>query len=83
MRCPSVGCGNGEPKAISNAVGNAKFRSRSHDTVICVYDEAGNVIETVGFRGFNHDVIMIAQQHPGMDAPTGMNSKPRLSISAH
>jgi hypothetical protein len=25
---------------------NAKFRSRSHDAVIRVYDESGNVIET-------------------------------------
>jgi hypothetical protein len=32
--------------AISNAIGYAKFRSRSHDAVICVYDQAGNVIET-------------------------------------
>jgi hypothetical protein len=36
----------GEPNAISNAVDCAKFRSRSHDAVIRVYDEAGNVIET-------------------------------------
>ena len=36
----------GEPNAISNAVDYAKFRSRSHDAVIRVYDEAGNVIET-------------------------------------
>jgi hypothetical protein len=36
----------GEPDAISNAIGYAKFRSRSHDAVIRVYDEAGNVIET-------------------------------------
>ena len=36
----------GEPNAISNAVGYAKHRSRSHDTVIRVYDAAGNVIET-------------------------------------
>ena len=35
-----------EPNAISNAVGYAKFRSRSHDAVIRVYDAAGNVIET-------------------------------------
>jgi len=35
-----------EPGAISNAIGYAKFRSRSHDAVIRVYDEAGNVIET-------------------------------------
>jgi hypothetical protein len=32
----------GEPNAISNA----KFFSRSHDAVIRVCDEAGNVIET-------------------------------------
>jgi hypothetical protein len=32
----------GEP----NAVSYAKFYSRSHDAVIRVYDEAGNVIET-------------------------------------
>jgi len=36
----------GEPNAISNAIDHAKFRSRSHDAVIRVYDEAGNVIET-------------------------------------
>jgi len=35
----------GEPSAISNAVGYAKFHSRSHDAVIRVYDEAGIVIE--------------------------------------
>jgi hypothetical protein len=35
-----------EPNAIRNAVGYAKFRSRSHDAVIRVYDDAGNVIET-------------------------------------
>jgi hypothetical protein len=35
----------GEPNAISNAIGYAKHRSRSHDAVIRVYDEAGNVIE--------------------------------------
>jgi hypothetical protein len=35
-----------EPNAISNAVGCAKFYSRSHEAVICVYDAAGNLIET-------------------------------------
>jgi len=34
------------PTAVSNAIGYAKFYSRSHDTVIRVYDEAGNVIQT-------------------------------------
>jgi hypothetical protein len=37
---------HGEPNAISNAVDYAKFRSRSHDAVIRVFDTAGNVIET-------------------------------------
>ena len=36
----------GEPNAINNAIDYAKFRSPSHDAVIRVYDEAGNVIET-------------------------------------
>src|SRR6266478_2045130 len=36
----------GEPDAISNAIEYAKFFSRSHDAVIRVYDDAGNVIET-------------------------------------
>jgi hypothetical protein len=35
-----------EPNAISNAVHSAKFYSRSHDAVIRVYDEAGNIIAT-------------------------------------
>jgi hypothetical protein len=34
------------PGATSNAVGYAKFFSRSHDAVIRVYDDAGNVVET-------------------------------------
>ena len=29
-----------------DAIGYAKFRSRSHDPLIRVYDEAGNVIDT-------------------------------------
>jgi hypothetical protein len=31
---------------VPHAVGYAKLRSRSHDAVIRVYDDAGNVIET-------------------------------------
>ena len=34
------------PSAISYAIGYGKHRSRSHDAVIRVYDETGNVIET-------------------------------------
>jgi hypothetical protein len=37
---------HGEPNAISNAIGYAKHRSRSHRAVIRVLDEAGNVIDT-------------------------------------
>jgi hypothetical protein len=31
---------------VSEAIGYAQISSRSHDAVIYVYDEAGNVIET-------------------------------------
>ena len=41
----------GEPNAISNAVGYVQLRSRSHDAVIRVYDEAGSVIETHEHQG--------------------------------
>ena len=41
----------GEPNAVSNAVDYAKFRRRSHDAVIRVYDVAGNVIETNEHNG--------------------------------
>jgi len=34
------------PNAVSNAIDYARFYSRSHDAVIRVYGEAGNVIET-------------------------------------
>jgi hypothetical protein len=34
------------PGAVSNAIGYAKFYSRSHHAVIHIYDEDGNVIET-------------------------------------
>jgi hypothetical protein len=36
----------GEPDAVANAIGYAKFYSRSHDAVIRVYDESGSLIET-------------------------------------
>jgi hypothetical protein len=35
-----------EPNAISNAIGYAKFHSRSHDAVIRVFDDGGNVVKT-------------------------------------
>ena len=39
------------PNAISNAISFAKFYSRSHDAVVRVYDEAGNVIDTHEHKG--------------------------------
>jgi hypothetical protein len=42
---------DGEPNAISNAVGYAQHRSRSHNAVIRVYDHAGDVIETHEHKG--------------------------------
>ncbi len=43
---PFGGLWYGETNAVSNAIGYAKHRSRSHDAVIRVYDAACNVIET-------------------------------------
>jgi hypothetical protein len=40
-----------ESNAIANAVGYAKFFSRSHPAVIRVYDETGNVIEAYEHTG--------------------------------
>jgi hypothetical protein len=41
----------GEPNTVSNAIGYAKFFSRSHNAVIRVYDEAGNVLKTHNHKG--------------------------------
>ena len=38
------------PNAASNAIGYAMHYSHSHDAVIRVYDEAGNVIERTSTR---------------------------------
>jgi hypothetical protein len=40
-----------EPNAVSNAIGYAEHYSRTHDAVIRVYDNAGNVIETHEHKG--------------------------------
>ena len=42
---------HGAPNVISHAIGYAKHRNRSHDAVIRVYDDAGNVIETHENKG--------------------------------
>ena len=43
---PYGGLWYAEAHAVRNAISCAKFRSRSHDAVIRVYDAVGNVIET-------------------------------------
>ena len=43
---PFGGLWYGETNAMSNTLGYAKHRSRSHDAVIRVYDATCNVIET-------------------------------------
>jgi len=43
--------GYGDSNAVANAIGYAEHFSRSHDAVIHVYDEAGNVIETHEHKG--------------------------------
>jgi hypothetical protein len=40
-----------EPNAVSNAIGYAMHSSRSHNAVIRVYDDVGNVIETHEHKG--------------------------------
>ena len=45
MCCHSGGLRYGEPHAVANAIGYAKFFIRSHAAVVRVYDEAGNVTE--------------------------------------
>ena len=54
----------GEPNAISNEIGYAKHRSRSHDGVIRVYDEAGNVIKT-------HEHAVISQSRKELSQKNG------------
>jgi len=41
----------GKPNAVTNAIGYAMHSSRSHDAVIRVYDESGNVNETHEHKG--------------------------------
>jgi hypothetical protein len=43
---PSIALWYAEPNAVSNAIDYAKFRSRSHNAVIRVFDEADKMIET-------------------------------------
>jgi hypothetical protein len=42
-----------QPGALFCAIGYATFFSRSHDAVIRIYDDAGNVIETYEQASFS------------------------------
>ena len=52
----------GETDAVSKAIGYAKFFSRSHRALICVYDEASNVIETHEHKGEFKEPSMPSKQ---------------------
>jgi hypothetical protein len=45
MRCHSVACGMASRTPSQMQSDTLEFYSRSHDAVIHVYDDAGNVIE--------------------------------------
>ena len=49
----------GEPNAVSNAVDYAKFFSQSHDAVIRVYDDAGNLIEAISKSSNECDSVTV------------------------
>jgi hypothetical protein len=68
LRCRLGRLWHGEPNAASNAIDYAKHRSRSHDAMIRVYDEAGNVIETREQNHFsksNRNVSFVRLQRRG------------------
>jgi hypothetical protein len=46
-----VAFGTVSPNAVANAIDYAKILRRSRDAVICVYDGAGNLIETHEHKG--------------------------------
>jgi hypothetical protein len=46
MECMEAQPGISVSRSLEVAIGYAKFFNRSHDAVIRVYDEPGNVIET-------------------------------------
>jgi hypothetical protein len=51
MRCRLVACGTLNRMRPAMRLITPSFYSRSHDAVIRVYDEAGNVIETHEHKG--------------------------------
>ena len=60
----------GGPNAVSNAIDYAKFRSRLHDAVIRVYDEAGNVIEAYEHKGRVQRMVNFYSYHVAIPSKT-------------
>ena len=52
----------GEPNAVANAIGYAEHRSRSHNAVIRVCDDAGNAIETHEHKGDFEERLHVEQK---------------------
>jgi len=69
------------PDAVANAIGYAKFYSRSHDAVIRVFDEAGDVIETHEHAGdfkdsFSSGFLTVLQKtSPATQQPMGLENR--------
>ncbi len=70
MRCHSGRLCYGEPNAISNAIDYAKFYSHSHNAVIRVYDEAGNVIQTHEHTGDSKEAQIFGNTDPAVKVRT-------------
>jgi hypothetical protein len=49
-------------QSADNAIGYAMHRSRSHDAVIRVYDDAGNVIETQKHKGRVQGLVSVTRE---------------------
>src|SRR4030095_7757037 len=62
------------PKAIRDAIGYAKFYSRSHDAVIRVYDAAGNEIETHQHAGDFKSGELLLSSHRSSAKPNAHDS---------
>src|SRR5438093_2017864 len=62
------------PKAIRDAIGYAKFYSRSHDAVIRVYDAAGNEIETHQHAGDFESGELLLSSHRSFAKPNAHDS---------
>jgi hypothetical protein len=75
----------GEPNAVSNAIGYAKFFSRSHDAVIRVYDEARRKMDLRRRNGavMRHDLLFrkafVSMESAQADSPIIRISCMRLS----